>query len=599
MKILQLDVNRIGFKLIAPEAKVYEQTDQKETSVDNAVVLLTSVEAEDSEEIASKAVKDALDFATKQKRTTLVFYPFAHLSGNLEAPQRAMKLFHYMVSEAKKSKLNVYSAPFGWNKALTLDVKGHPLAEMSRSYAKDIVTEEKTHLTLLPPKPKKVDLSIVRKSDFSGLPDADHRSIAEKLNLFSFQEVSPGMAYWHGDGYIVFKELVRFIREKLDEYGYEEIATPAFANVALWHVSGHIDHYRNNMFLLSSEGEEMALKPMNCPSTMLVFKSRKWSYRDLPVRLADFDKLYRNEISGALTGLFRVREITQDDAHLFVTDGQVQGELTAVLKLVGELYRKFNLPFTAKLSTMPDSHLGDEELWERATTALRNALEANHVPYTVKEKEGAFYGPKIDFDVMDSMKREWQCATVQLDYQLPQRFGLEYTGEDGKPHTPVVIHRVIYGSLERFIGILTEHYQGKFPTWLAPVQVKVLTISEQANQYAQEVYAKLRESKIRAELDVSDKTLDYKIREGQVKQVPYMLILGAKEVEQKKVAIRGRGNRQKLGVGLEHFIKSLQKEIEERDEGQNIFLSGAEPKEAPAAAKPTTTKARGKKAAEK
>ncbi len=249
------------------------------------------------------------------------------------------------------------------------------------------------------------------------------------------------------------------------------------------------------MFAFDVDKESIGLKPMNCPSIIMIYKSRRWSYRELPVRFSDFDKLYRNEISGALTGLFRVREITQDDAHIFAREDQVEEEIANVLKLIKEFYSKFNLKYKAKLSTMPDSHLGDEALWEKATANLKNALEKNKMKYEIKEKEGAFYGPKIDFDIVDSIGREWQCATVQLDYQLPQRFGLEYTGEDGKEHMPVMIHRVIYGSLERFIGVFIEHSQGKFPTWLAPVQVRVISISEQANDYAEKVYKELREAR--------------------------------------------------------------------------------------------------------
>jgi threonyl-tRNA synthetase len=295
-----------------------------------------------------------------------------------------------------------------------------------------------------------------------------------------------------------------------------------------------------------------------------VFKSRKWSYRDLPVRLADFDKLYRNEISGALTGLFRVREMTQDDAHLFVRPDQVEQELTTLLKMVKDLYAIFGLQYTAKLSTMPDSHLGDEELWHQAESSLKNALKANGMEFGLKDKDGAFYGPKIDFQIKDSMGREWQCATIQLDYQQPKRFGLSYTGEDGKEHELVMIHRVIYGSLERFLGVLTEHIQGRFPTWLSPVQVQVVSISEQSQKYAEEIYARIRLEKVRVHLDNSDKTLQYKIREAQMQQVPYVIVLGKKEQEGGVVTIRDRTGKQTMGIKLEDFMKSLKSEIGDR-----------------------------------
>ncbi len=565
MRIMQLDVNSIDFEPTEPEIKVHESTEKKKVSVKNALVLFTSIEKNDTEALASKAVKDAVEFAGKNKMTTIVLYPYAHLSSNLEEPQRSMNLYQYMVKEAQKSKLKIIAAPFGWTKALSLDIKGHPLAELSRNYSATAKVEK------VQKGARKLDTSIVKKSDFAGLPETDHRIIGERLNLFSFQEVSPGMVYWHPNGNILLKELMSYIRQMNSDYGYEEIATPAFANIVLWHVSGHIDHYRENMYVINTDNDELALKPMNCPSTMLVYKSRKWSYRDMPIRFSDFDKLYRNEISGALSGLFRVRELTQDDAHVFVaTDEQAEQELISILEMVKKLYGKFNLEYKAKLSTMPDSHLGDEKLWEKATNALKTALKKNGMEFEIKEKEGAFYGPKIDFDIKDSIGREWQCATIQLDYQLPQRFGLEYTGEDGKQHTPIVIHRVIYGSLERFIGVLTEHVQGKFPTWLAPVQVRVITISEHANKYAEGVYKKIRKDGIRAELDISDKTLDYKIREAQNQKIPYMLILGKKEVEGEKISVRSRSGKQKMGVTLDEFLSSIKSEISERKNEQLI-----------------------------
>lgn len=548
MQILQLDVNRIEFELVKPEASVYEKTEQKKVLIEDTLALFVSIEAGDTEAMASKSIADAVEFCGKLKKGSLLIYPFAHLSSDLEAPQRAMNLFNYMVNEAKKSSLSVEHAPFGWNKKLSLDIKGHPLAEMSRSYRKEAVKKTEK---------RKADLSIVRKSDWSDVPDTDHRKIAEKLDLFSFQEVSPGMVYWHNNGYVILKELVSYIRRKITDFGYNEISTPTMANTALWHVSGHIDHYRENMFIMEANGQEVGLRPMGCPFAILVYKSKKRSYRDLPLRLAEFDKLYRNEISGALSGLFRVRELTQDDAHLFVTEEQIEKELLNLLGLVNEFYSKFGLNYKAKLSTMPDDHMGDDALWEKATSSLKNALESNGIKYEIKEKEGAFYGPKIDIDVKDSMGREWQCATIQLDYQLPERFGLGYTGEDGKEHRPVIIHRVIYGSLERFIGILIEHYQGRFPTWIAPIQAVIIPISEQTKGYGKRVFERIAGSRIRALLDDSDKTLNYKIKAAQEMKIPYMIILGKKEEDTDTISVRARDGGQSQSIKLESFLKSL------------------------------------------
>ncbi len=567
MQILQLDVDSISYELIKPEIKIYEKAEENNVLIEDALVLYVSVESGDTEQTAEDAVKDAAAFMAKLKRKKIVIYPYAHLSKTLEKPERALEILNKMRSTAKELGLEVYSSPFGWNKKWNLSIKGHPMAEQSKRYGAGAATKAQgtTHTTHQKLEEKPVDLSIVKKSDWSGLPESDHRTIGERLDLYSFQEVSPGMVYWHPNGHTIFRELMKYIREKLEEYDYQEIATPAFANLALWHVSGHIDKYRENMYMFeSAEGQVMGLKPMNCPSTIMIFKSRRWSYRDLPVRFADFDKLYRNEISGALTGLFRVREMTQDDAHIFATEDQIERELANILRLVKELYGKFDLEFVAKLSTMPDKHLGDEKLWKKATSSLEEALKENKIKYEVKEKEGAFYGPKIDFDVKDSMGREWQCATVQLDYQLPQRFGLEYTGEDGKQHAPVIIHRVIYGTLERFLGVLTEHLHGKFPTWLSPVQVRVITISEHSNKYAEDVYKKLREKHFRAELDISDKTLEYKIRDAKMMEINYTVVIGQKEQEAGTVSIRKRDGTQKMGVKLEDFAADLEKEIRER-----------------------------------
>lgn len=569
MKILQQHVDFIEYEPIAKEIKSAEEAEKKKVRYDDILVLFTTIENGDTNDTARMAIDDVQKFLKNLGKNTILIYPFAHLSSNLARPLDALGILDAMEARAKELGITTHRSPFGWNKQYSLKIKAHPLAEQSRSYSHSTTAKNASKKVDSAKTSAQADLTIVKKSNWSGLPETDHRTIGEKLDLYSFQEVSPGMTYWHPNGYVVYKELMRFIRQKLDQYGYQEIATPAFANLALWEVSGHSDHYKENMYTFSSENQVFGLKPMNCPSTILIFNSRKWSYKDLPVRLADFDKLYRNEVSGSLTGLFRVRELTQDDAHLFVRDDQVEAELVMLLKMISEMYQVFGLEYTAKLSTMPDSHLGDEALWTRAIDALKAGLNANKMKFEVKEKEGAFYGPKIDFDIKDSMGRAWQCATVQLDYQLPKRFGLEYTGEDGKQHTPVIIHRVIYGSLERFIAVLTEHYQGKFPTWLAPVQTRVISISEGANEYAREVHKKLKDSGIRSECDDSNKTLEYKIREAQLMKVPYMLIVGGKEVEAKTVAVRARSGGQKFGVKIEDFIEKMKVEVENKAPSPN------------------------------
>lgn len=553
-----MDVNNITYEPIAPEASIYEDAQKEKVSLDNVLVIFVSVEKGDTEQTADQAARDTEEFMAKLARDRVLVYPFAHLSNNLEAPAEAMRLLERIHSRLARNHDSV-KAPFGWTKKMSIDIKGHPLAEQSRSYGP---SEQKKVYSKA--KPVEANLAMVKKSDWSGLPEGDHRTIGERLDLYSFQEVSPSMVYWHPNGRVIYSELVRFIRELEDEYGYEETSTPVVSNTALWHLSGHFDHYKDNMFMFDTGMGQMGLKPMNCPSTILIYKSRRWSYRDLPFRTATFDKLYRKEVSGALTGLFRVMELTQDDGHIFLAESQVEREAEKFLELVKRVYDTFGLRYTAKLSTMPKDHMGDDELWDRATGSLKMALEKEGMEYEIKEGEGAFYGPKIDFDIYDSMGRAWQCGTLQIDYQMPIKFGLEYTAEDGKEHTPVILHRAALGSLERFTAILVEHMHGKFPTWIAPVQVAVLSISEQQSGYAEQVYSRLREEGIRALLDVSDRTLQYKIRDAKMKEIPYTLILGKKEEEAGTVSIRMRNGEQKNQQKIDDLIAQLNDEIKGR-----------------------------------
>ncbi len=562
MRVLQLDVDSISYKMVKPEASIYDSIERQEEHIKNALVLFITIEKDDTFESAKKMFNDSLKFAEKQKVDSIVLYPFAHLSSNLEDLDKAAALYSHIKIYAKENKhnLSISSAPFGWNKQLSINIKGHPLAEQSRWYSNNnsnALDKQKEK------KEKRVDLSIVKKSDWSGLGENDHRTIAERMDLFSFQEISPGMVYWHNNGIIIYQELIAFIRKLIRKNGYIEVSTPALANIALWHVSGHIDHYKEDMFILGDD-KDIGIKPMNCPSTIMIYKSKRWSYRDLPLRMADFDRLYRNEISGSLTGLFRVREITQDDAHIFTDEQHLESEIVNLLKLTKYLYGIFGMEYYANLSTMPDSHLGEKETWDTATSYLKHALEKNEIKYNIKDKDGAFYGPKIDIHLRDSMKREWQCGTIQLDYQLPVRFNLSYTGEDGREHTPIIIHRVLYGSLERFIGILTEHFKGKFPTWIAPIQAAVISISAQSNEYAQTIYNTMMENDIRAQLDISDKTLEYKIRDAKINEVPYTIIVGQKERDGNTISIRDRAGKQLHGVNINVFLEDIKKEIESK-----------------------------------
>jgi threonyl-tRNA synthetase len=365
------------------------------------------------------------------------------------------------------------------------------------------------------------------------------------------------MVYWHDKGLRLRNILVDFLRVELAKGGYVEVSTPTLANTALWRVSGHSEHYKENMFLTMLGDEELGLKPMNCPSTFLIYKSRRWSFRDLPVRYATFDALFRNELSGVASGLFRVKVLQQDDAHIICTEDQAQAELGEMLGLMERVYGVFSLEYKVKISTRPDESMGTPEEWERATKTLIGAVKAKGWAYEVKEKEGNFYAPKIDVDIKDSLGREWQCATFQVDLQMPKRFRLSYTGSDGKEHTPVVLHRTILGSLERFIGIMLEHYKGALPVWLSPVQVRVIPLSDENLDYAHSVLQSLKDAGIRGEGDFDSGTMGAKIRNAQLQKVPYMLVVGKKEQESGTVAVRTRAGEQRAGVSLGDFVSEM------------------------------------------
>lgn len=575
MKILQQHVEFIEYEPIKKEIALAEEAEKKKVRLEDIVVLFVTVEKGDDEQIAKQAISDVKKFLTNLGKNTILLYPYAHLSSNLAKPDVAISLLNLMEGEAISLGIQVYKSPFGWNKQYSLKIKAHPLAEQSRSYplAKKGESSQVVQNVSTPKPAKKLSedemFARIRKSNFDGLPKTDHRIIGESLDLFSFQEVSPGMVYWHNNGVILFNTLKEFIRKELSKQNYLEISTPSLANTVLWQVSGHSDHYMEDMFLTKLGEEEFGLKPMNCPSTFLVYRSKKWSYKDLPVKISDFDSLYRNELSGVASGLFRVKMLTQDDAHIFTTPQKAKQTVEELLGLLERMYGVFGLTYKIKLSTMPDSHMGTEEEWAQAISILKDAVSAKGLKYELKEKEGSFYGPKIDIDIKDSMGREWQCGTMQLDMQMPKRFRLAYTGEDGKDHTPIVVHRAIYGSLERFIGILIEHYQGKFPTWLSPIQARMISISEGANEYAKQSYEKLKDSGVRIDLDISDKTLEYKIREAQLLKIPYMLIVGQKEVEAQTIAVRARSGGQKFGVKLEDFAQKIKVESETKVESPN------------------------------
>jgi len=389
----------------------------------------------------------------------------------------------------------------------------------------------------------------------------DHRKLGRELGLFTFHQWAPGAAFWMDKGATLYNTLANYMREVLFPAGYVEVKTPLVYNKALWERSGHWSHYRQNMFLIESEGETMSVKPMNCPGHFLLYASTVHSYKELPIRFHEQTPLHRNEASGVLSGLTRVRQFSQDDAHCFVTPEQIGDEVERLIRLVQRVYGDFGLPYTAKLSTMPDEHLGEEATWRHAEAQLKAALDRAGMSYALNEKDGAFYGPKIDFDVTDAIGRKWQCATIQLDYMQPENFDLKYIGADNTEHRPVVIHRAIVGSFERFIAILIEHYAGAFPLWLAPVQAIVVPIADRHLQYAAFVRDQLQAAGLRVGVDERQEKIGYKIREAQVHKIPYMLVVGDREVETSTVAVRERSGGDKGASSIDAFIASAQDEI--------------------------------------
>lgn len=392
----------------------------------------------------------------------------------------------------------------------------------------------------------------------------DHKKIGRELDLFSFHEEAPGSAYWHPKGMVIWNELEKFGKEIRKKYGYQEIQTPQLAKNKLWIQSGHWDHYRKDMFAFDVDKETYCLKPMDCPFNIQIYQTRPRSYKEFPIRYTEIGRVMRNEKSGELNGLFRVRAITQDDAHTFLREEQVESEIVALIKMIQEYFSTFDIEPVFYFSTRPDDFIGEVKTWDKAEKNLMNALKKEKIKYELKEKDGAFYGPKIDLDIKDSLGRKWQLATLQLDFQLPQRFNLEYTDKDGKKKTPVMIHAAIFGSLERFIGILTEHTAGNYPLWLAPIQVKILSVGEKHIKFCQDLAKELKENNIRVEIDEENETVGKKIRQAILEKVPYVLVIGDKEIKSKKLAIRDRETGKTFEQAKKKFIETVSHKISKR-----------------------------------
>ncbi len=718
MKILCLHSDFIEWEPKKKAMKDAEEIEVKKYRAEETLVVFSSVEKQDEgkeKSIIEKTVTEIIKVYDQVKATSIVVYPYVHLSTTPSNPKTALSTLKGIEKALKDKKLKVYRAPFGWYKMFNVKCKGHPLSELSREISsgdeesdnsmearmetashlvfdttreitgqefisisetsdhksvlhwrelkfdidnkliekiqmevdknlssklevkienlnrakaiekcgkifekavpKDLDTLRVVSIGKLPPEPcgnphvsntekiankinivgykkkgeGKVDITIkipaekiteavetydikqllreISKTrlDKEKLKENDHRILGQRMNLFSFSETAPGMVFWHDKGWKIYNELVKFWREEHRKAGYKEISTPIILDKKLWQISGHWEKYRDNIFLSNYEDREFAVKPMNCPGGMLVYKSRPRSYRDLPLRVGELGVVHRQELSGVLTGLFRAVKFTQDDAHIYCTEKQMESEIAGVMEMADMLYRKFGFGYDVELSTRPEKRIGSDKVWDKAEKVLESVLKKRKMNFKLNKGDGAFYGPKIDFHIKDSLGRTWQCATIQLDFSMPERFELTYTGEDNSPHRPVMLHRTIYGSMERFIGILLEHLNGNLPVWLSPVQVKVMSFTERNIKATQKIHERLLSEGILSEVDLDNNTVDYKIREAEMQKINYMIVIGDKEEEKGTISVRKRGERKvEFGVDLDGFIKKVRKEIENR-----------------------------------
>lgn len=567
MKILALHVDYIKFKPLRKALKKIKDLSEKEkkgNEIKEALAILTSVEKQDSnvEGITKELVKNIKEIAKQVKTKNIVLYPYAHLSSNLASPDLAMEVLK-KAEEALKKDFKVTKAPFGYYKEFEMKVKGHPLSELSRDIKVDSgkVIEEKYN-------PKQLLREVSKsKLDTSKLKDNDHRIVGQRMDLFSFNELAPGMVFWHNNGLIIKNELINFWRESHRKAGYQEISTPQILDSKLWKISGHWEKYKENIFLTEYENRQFAAKPMNCPGGVLVYKTKPKSYKDLPLRMAELGVVHRQELSGVLGGLFRAVQFTQDDAHIFCTEEQLENEISEIIAIINLTYEKLGLKFDhVELSTRPKKKIGEEKMWDKAEKALEDVLKKKKIKYQINKGDGAFYGPKIDFHLKDSLGRTWQCSTIQLDFAMPERFELEYTEKNNTKKRPVMLHTVTYGSVERFMGILLENANGRLPTWLSPIQVRVLSFTDRNVNYAKKVIKEIGEKipNIRLDADFRDTTVQSKVKDAELSRIPYIIVVGDKEEKGKNLAVRVKGNKQIVTLKLDKFIKEVKQEIEDK-----------------------------------
>ncbi|MEK6918105.1 MAG: threonine--tRNA ligase [Nanoarchaeota archaeon] len=573
MKILLLHCDYIRFKALKKALKSVEELsekDKKEHEVKECLVVLSAVEKGDGVNIVPELVKNIKEIAESVKAKNIVLYPYAHLSKDISDPETAVNV----LIEAEKvlsKEFKVSRAPFGYYKEFELKVKGHPLSELSRQIGISSFGNKTSvvHATL--EKEKVIDINqLLReitkaKLDTSKLKENDHRIVGGQMDLFSFSDVAPGMPFWHHNGLIIKNELINFMREVMIKHEYKEVSTPQIMDKKLWQVSGHWDKYKENNFVTKYENRDFLVKPMNCPGGILIYKSTPRSYKELPLRMGEFGIVHRHELSGVLAGLFRVVQFTQDDAHVFCTEEQLEDEVVKLIDLINLVYDKFGIKIDHyELSTRPEKRIGSDNLWDKAEKVLEDSLKKRKIKFKLNKGDGAFYGPKIDVHIKDSLNRTWQCSTIQLDFSLPERFQLEYIDKDNSRKRPVMLHRVIYGSVERFIGILLEHTNGRLPTWLAPIQVSVLNFTDRNLKYSESVFTKIKEAipNLRIDSNFESTTIPSKVKEAEMMRVPYIIVAGDKEEKDKTIAVRSKGKVE--NVKLDAFIEKLRKEIEQR-----------------------------------
>lgn len=573
MKILSLHCDYIKFKPLKKALKNPEELSEKrkgEITVNEPLVVMIAVEKKDEKnsKLLESLTKEIKDLAKNVNAKHLVIYPYSHLSSSLSNPDFALKTLEQAEKILKKEFDIIERAPFGYYKEFELKVKGHPLSELSREInfseesSKGRYIEETAGIINYDYKKllKEIGKS---KLDSRKLKDNDHRIIGQQMDLFSFSDIAPGMIFWHNNGLIIRNQLINFWREEQNKRNYLEIQTPQILDKKLWQISGHWEKYKENIFISEYEKKEFAVKPMNCPGAMLVYKSKPRSYKDLPLRMAEMGIVHRQELSGVLSGLFRVIQFTQDDAHIFCSEDKLEEEIINIMELIEKFYKIFGFHYHVELSTRPEKRIGEEKLWDKAEKTLQKILEGKKLNFKINKGDGAFYGPKIDFHISDSLNRTWQLATIQLDFAMPERFDLNYTDKDNKPKRPIMLHRVIYGSLERFIGILLEHTNGHLPLWLSPIQIRIINFTDKNNKSCEELLKELKEEKIRADIDLNQEPIGGKIKQAEMEKIPYIIVIGDKEEKAGTIAVRRKGKISE--IKKEEFIKNIIKEIENKN----------------------------------